>query len=129
MALPELQFRGDIVVKVAFPPVAEPPVYGNFCGATSITLSIENAIQEAPVGDCADWTLPAVNIAAYGAQTVTMTINASFAKSNRDKLLRWAKDQQILPVRVQIVDAAGGEVEFIDGLGMLPSLSVDNIGN
>lgn len=128
MALPVLSTRGDIVVKAAWAP-ATPLSYTNFCGATSITLSIENAVQETQTGDCDDWSKPAVTLAAYGAQSCSMTINAQLAASNRDKLLRWAKDQLVVPIRVQIVNAAAGEVEYIDGDAMLPSLNVEQIGN
>lgn len=128
MAIPELSYRGDVVVMAALDPAA-PTVFTNFCGATGITLSIENAVTEETVGDCEDWTLPPVVVVAYGAQTVNMTINAQFARSNRDKLLRWAKDQLLIPLRVHLVDAAAGEVEYIDGVGMLPSFGLDGIGN
>lgn len=126
MATPALHKRGDIVVMVAWD---NPATFVNFCGATGISLNIENAVSETQVGDCDDWSLPVQTIAAFGAQTVNMTINAQLAKSNRDKLLRWSKDQMILPIRVHFVDAAAGEVEYIDGMGMLPTLTIDNIGS
>lgn len=126
MAVPALHKRGDIVVMTAFD---SPSTFVNFCGATGISLNIENAVSETQVGDCDDWSLPIQTIAAYGAQTVNMTINAQLAKSNRDKLLRWAKDQLIVPIRVHFVDAASGEVEYIDGMGMLPTLGIENIGS
>src|SRR5690606_5067549 len=88
-----------------------------------------NAIQETQVGDCDDWTLPIQTIAAYGAQTVTATVNAQLAKSNRDYILRWAKDQLTLPVRFHLVDAETGEIEYIDGEGMLPTAGIEGIGN
>lgn len=128
MALPVLQHRGDMVVMVAWDPAA-PAQWTNFCGATGISLSIENAVSETQVGDCDDWSLPVETVVAFGAQSVTMTINAQLARSNRNRLLRWAKDQLILPIRTHIVDAAVGEVEYIDGLGMLPTLNIDNIGS
>lgn len=126
MAIPVMHKRGDIVVMVAWD---APETFVNFCGATGISMNIENAVGETPVGDCDDWSLPIQNIAAYGAQTVTMTINATLARTNRDKLLRWAKDQMILPVRVHLVDADVGEVEYIDGAAMLPTLGIENIGS
>lgn len=131
MAAPRLHHRGDIVVMVAWdtPAEAEPTTFVNFCGASGITLNIANAMSETQVGDCEDWTLPIETVVAYGAQTVAATINAQLAKQNRDKLLRWAKDQLIVPVRVHIVDTAVGEVQYIDGLGMLPSLDIANIGS
>lgn len=128
MAVPVLHKRGDIVVMTAWNE-ASPTTFTNFCGATGISLSIDNAVSETVVGDCEDWNLPTTTIAAYGAQTVTMTINAQLARSNRDKLLRWAKDQLYVPIRVHIVDAATGEVEYIDGVGMLPTLGIENIGS
>lgn len=128
MADPALHYRGDIIVMVAFDP-ATPLVYANFCGASGIDLTIDNAIQETPVGDCADWARPVKNIAAYGAQTVTATINAQLAKQNRDKLLLWAKEQMEVPIRFHIVGAEAGETEYIDGVGMLPSLGIAGIGN
>lgn len=128
MATPVLHKRGDIVVMVAFDPAA-PTVWTNFCGATGISLNIENAISETQVGDCEDWNLPIQTVIAYGAQSVSMTINAQLARSNRDRLLRWAKDQLILPVRVHLVTAVATEVEYIDGMGMIPTLNIENIGS
>lgn len=126
MALPVLHKRGDIVMMVAF---NNPMTYVNFCGATSISLNLENAVSEVRVGDCEDWSLPTRVIASYGAQTVNATVNAQLARSNRDRLLRWAKDQIALPVRLHIVSAPSGEVEYIDGMGMLATLNVENIGS
>lgn len=126
MAIPVLHKRGDIVVMVAWD---DPATFVNFCGATGISMNIENAVGETQVGDCDDWSLPVQTIAAYGAQTVNMTINAQLARSNRDKLLRWAKNQLILPIRTHLVDAASGEVEYIDGSGMLPTFAIENIGS
>lgn len=126
MALPVLHKRGDIVMMVAFD---SPTTYVNFCGATSISLNLENAVSEVRVGDCEDWSLPTRVIASYGAQTVNATVNAQLARSNRDRLLRWAKDQVALPVRLHIVSAPSGEVEYIDGMGMLATLNVENIGS
>ncbi len=57
------------------------------------------------------------------------TVNAQLARSNRDRLLRWAKDQLIVPIRFHIVEAISGEVEYIDGMGMLPTLNLENIGS
>ncbi|MDB6455026.1 phage tail tube protein [Falsirhodobacter sp. 20TX0035] len=128
MAIPELSYRGDVVVMAALNPAA-PATFTNFCGATGITLAIENSVTEETVGDCDDWSLPSKVVVAYGAQNVTMTINAQFAKSNRDKLIRWAADQLLIPLRLHMVDAAAGEVEYIDGIGMLPSFNIDGIGN
>lgn len=128
MSLPQLLYRGDAVVMAAWTP-ATPEVWTNFCGATGISLSIENAVTEEQVGDCDNWKLPAQTVVAFGAQTVTMTINAQFARSTRDKLLRWAKDQKLIPIRVHMVDAASGEVEYIDGIGMLPSTNIEGMGN
>ena len=126
MALPVLHKRGDIVMMVAFD---NPTTYVNFCGATSISLNLENAVSEVRVGDCEDWSLPTRVIASYGAQTVNATVNAQLARSNRDRLLRWAKDQVALPVRLHVVSAPSGEVEYIDGMGMLATLNVENIGS
>lgn len=128
MADPSLHYRGDIIVMVAFEPDT-PLSYTNFCGATGIDLTIDNEIQETPVAPCDDWTKPVKNIAAYGAQTVNATINAQLAAQNRDKLLLWAKEQKEIPVRFHIVGAQTGETEYIDGIGMLPSLGISEIGN
>ena len=126
MALPVLHKRGDIVMMVAF---QAPTTFINFCGATSISLNIENAVSETRVGDCEDWNLPTKTLAAFGAQTVNATVNAQLARSNRDRLLRWAHGQLILPIRFHIIPAANGEVEYIDGMGMLPTLNLENIGS
>lgn len=128
MAAPVLHKRGDIVVMVAFLP-ATPTVWTNFCGATGISLNIENAVNETNVGDCEDWTLPIQTVRDYGAQSVSMTINAQLARSNRDRLLRWAHGQLVLPVRTHFVNAIAGEVRYIDGRAMLPTLNLENIGS
>ena len=58
MAIPSLQYRKDLVVMVAWDP-ATPLVYTNWCGATSISLTVTNATNEQTVADCDDWSLPA----------------------------------------------------------------------
>ncbi|WP_339112779.1 phage tail tube protein [Thioclava sp. GXIMD2076] len=126
MAAPQLLHRGDMIVMVDWD---NTETFTNFCGATAISLNIENAMSETAVGDCDDWKLPVQTVVEYGAQTSTMTINAQLARSNLSKLLSWAKDQLELPVRVHIVDAASGTVEYIDGVGLLTSQGIEGIGN
>lgn len=128
MAEPILQYRKDVVVMVAWDPLS-PTVFTNWCGATGITLAINNALSETTTADCDDWTLPPKTIAAYGAQTVTATVNANLTKTGRDRLIRAVTNQQELPIRFHLVDAVNPEIEFIDGVGLLPDLSIDNIGN
>ena len=55
--------------------------------------------------------------------------NASLTRAGRDALIRAAHAQRELPIRFHFVDAAVGEIEYIDGVGLLPSLSIDNIGS
>ncbi len=130
MALPERHYRGDIVVMADWTATdGVGATWVNFCGATSVSLSIENALQEETVADCDDWTLPPQNVAEYGAQTWTITINATLAKQNRDKILLAAKNQVLLPIRVHITGAETGETEYIDGAIILPTVTIDNIGN
>ena len=130
MALPERHYRGDIVVMVDWTATDGIGVtYTNFCGATSVSLSLDNAVQEETVADCDDWSLPPQNVAEYGAQTWNISINATLAKQNRDLILRAAADQRLLPVRIHIKDAPAGQIEYIDGALILPSMTIDNIGN
>lgn len=103
--------------------------YTNWCGASGISLNISNSISETTVADCDDWSLPAQIIRAYGAQSVTATVNASLTRAGRDRLLRAVKDQAELPIRFHMVDAAAGEVEYIDGIGLLPGLDIGGIGS
>ena len=128
MALATLQFKKDLIVRWA-PNAAQPAAFSNFCGATGGTLRISNAIQETTNSDCQDWSKPPVTEAAYGAQTATLSLTANFAVENRDKLLRWALDQLLIPLQVQVVGAAVGEIEYLDGIGMLPSLDIGGIAN
>ena len=130
MALPERHYRGDIIVMVDWTATDGVGVaHTNFCGATSVSLSLDNAVQEETVADCDDWSLPPQNMAEYGAQTWNISINATLAKQNRDLILRAAADQRLLPVRIHIVDAPPGQIEYIDGALILPSMTIDNIGN
>lgn len=126
--LPDLHYRGDIIVMAALDP-ASPDTFTNFCGATSVDLSINNAMSETTVAPCNDWTLPPQVIREYGAQSVSATVSAQVAKPNRDKILRWAKEQRKIPMRFHIVGAVAGEVEYIDGIGMLPTHNITGIGN
>lgn len=130
MALPVLQYRKDALVMIDWTSTTGTGVtWTNFCGASGVDLTIDNAVQETVVGDCDDWTLPPQTIAAYGAQTVTASIQASMTAMTRDKLLKAAKNQTLLPMRISFVGAASGEVQFIDGALMLPSLSINGMGN
>ncbi|UFS66558.1 phage tail tube protein [Paracoccus denitrificans] len=128
MAIPNLQYRKDLVVMVAWDEET-PGAYINWCGATSISLAITNNISEQTVADCDDWALPAKIIRAYGAQSVTATVNASLTRAGRDKLIRAVLDQRELPIRFHLIEAEAGEIEYIDGVGLLPSLNIDNIGS
>lgn len=127
MAIPSLQYRKDLVVMVAWDP-ATPLVYANWCGATSISLTVTNATNEQTVADCDDWSLPAQIIKAYGAQSITASVAASLTKAGRDQLIRAALDQRELPIRFHLIDAEAGEIEYIDGVALLPSLNIENIG-
>ena len=127
MAIPSLQYRKDLVVMVAWDPAA-PLVYTNWCGATSISLTVTNATNEQTVADCEDWSLPAQIIKAYGAQSITASVAASLTKAGRDQLIRAALDQRELPIRFHLIDAEAGEIEYIDGVALLPSLNIENIG-
>lgn len=128
MAKPNLQYRKDIVVMVAWDEAA-PETYINWCGATGINLSINNNVSEQTVYDCDNWALPATVMQAYGAQSITATVNASLTKPGRDKLIRAVKDQRELPIRFHMVDAQTGEIEYIDGIGLLPQLDISGIGS
>ena len=129
MALPNLQYRGDIVVMADWTATDGVGVtYTNWCGATGISLALTNNINETTVADCDDWSLPAQIIKAYGAQSITASVAASLTKAGRDQLIRAALDQRELPIRFHLIDAEAGEIEYIDGVALLPSLNIENIG-
>lgn len=128
MALPNLQYRGDIIVRAAWN-AATPTVYTPWCGASGINLSVTNNVNETTVADCDDWSLPSQVIRAYGAQSVTATVNASLTRAGRDRLIRAVLAQRELPLQFELVGASAGEVEYIEGIGLLPQLNVENIGS
>ena len=130
MALPNLQYRGDIVVMADWTATdGVGATYTNWCGATGISLALTNNINETTVADCDDWSLPAQVIRAYGAQSVTATVAASLTRAGRDNLIRAVLGQRELPLRFHLVGAASGEIQYIDGVGLLPQLNIDNIGS
>lgn len=130
MALPNLQYRGDVVVMADWTATDGVGVtYTNWCGATGISLALTNNINETTVADCDDWSLPAQVIRAYGAQSVTATVAASLTRAGRDNLIRAVLGQRELPLRFHLVGAASGEIQYIDGVGLLPQLNIDNIGS
>lgn len=130
MALPNLQYRGDVVVMADWTATDGVGVtYTNWCGATGISLALTNNINETTVADCDDWSLPAQVIRAYGAQSVTATVAASLTRAGRDNLIRAVLGQRELPLRFHLVGAESGEIQYIDGVGLLPQLNIDNIGS
>ena len=130
MALPNLQYRGDIVVMADWTATdGVGATYTNWCGATGISLALTNNINETTVADCDDWSLPAQVIRAYGAQSVTATVAASLTRAGRDNLIRAVLGQRELPLRFHLVGAESGEIQYIDGVGLLPQLNIDNIGS
>lgn len=130
MALPNLQYRGDVVVMADWTATDGVGVtYTNWCGATGISIALTNNINETTVADCDDWSLPAQVIRAYGAQSVTATVAASLTRAGRDNLIRAVLGQRELPLRFHLVGAASGEIQYIDGVGLLPQLNIDNIGS
>ena len=130
MALPNLQYRGDVVVMADWTATDGVGVtYTNWCGATGISIALTNNINETTVADCDDWSLPAQVIRAYGAQSVTATVAASLTRAGRDNLIRAVLGQRELPLRFHLVGAESGEIQYIDGVGLLPQLNIDNIGS
>ena len=130
MALPNLQYRGEVVVMADWTATDGVGVtYTNWCGATGISLALTNNINETTVADCDDWSLPAQVIRAYGAQSVTATVAASLTRAGRDNLIRAVLGQRELPLRFHLVGAESGEIQYIDGDGLLPQLNIDNIGS
>ena len=130
MALPNLQYRGDIIVMADWTATDGVGVtYTNWCGATGISLALTNNINETTVADCDDWSLPAQVVRAYGAQSVTSTVAASLTRAGRDNLIRAVLGQRELPLRFHLVGAESGEIQYIDGVGLLPQLNIDNIGS
>jgi hypothetical protein len=128
MSEPNLAYRGDIVVMVAFDP-AKPNDFINFCGSTGISLEITNEIVSEKVGDCQDWSAKVKVLKKYGAQDAKATFNGKWAKQNHSKVLRWAVDQMELPVRVHYVGVAAGEVEYLAGKALCTSTDLGDIGN
>ena len=119
MALPNLQYRGDVVVMADWTATDGVGVtYTNWCGATGISLALTNNINETTVADCDDWSLPAQVIRAYGAQSVTATVAASLTRAGRDNLIRAVLGQRELPLRFHLVGAESGEIQYIDGVGL-----------
>jgi len=127
MALPTRAGRGDIVLMVNW--AGTGTTFTNFCGASGITLTLNNEIQSENVGDCLDWTLPVVVVKEYGAQNASATINGTWAAENNDDVLLWALEQKKLPVRIHFVNAAVGKIEYLDGVAMLASTDISDIGN
>ena len=106
MALPNLQYRGDVVVMADWTATDGVGVtYTNWCGATGISLALTNNINDTTVADCDDWSLPAQVIRAYGAQSVTATVAASLTRAGRDNLIRAVLGQRELPLRFHLVGA------------------------
>lgn len=66
-------------------------------------------------------------IKAYGAQSITASVAASLTKAGRDQLIRAALDQRELPIRFHLIAAEAGEIEYIDGVALLPSLNIENM--
>lgn len=129
MALPVTAGRADIVVQVEWDPVGAPGVYINWCGTTSSALNISNEVKETKVGDCDDWSAAVQTIREYSGQNITMTMDATWARSVYSKTLDWALNQKKLNVRIQYLLAQSGDVEFLDGLALLSELANDAIGN
>ena len=127
MALPKGAGRGDIVIAVDF---TGDSTFVNWCGARNVSLSIANEIGSTKVGDCEDWSAPAVTSKFYSGQDVTMTVDATWAKSMHLKTFNWAKRQEVHAVRISYPNASVGEIDHIEGgRALLGGFEMGEIGN
>ncbi|MEO0343016.1 MAG: phage tail tube protein [Pseudomonadota bacterium] len=132
MALPVTGTRGDIVVQVEFDPVGAAGTYTNACGVTSASFEISNDIISFDVGDCDDWSASVQKVKNYGAQDVTMSIDATWSAAQHVQMIDWASrniNEGQLNLRLLYPNATTGQVSMIDGLALMETLTLDNVGN
>jgi len=129
MALPKTGGRSAAVVMVEFDPVGETGVYTNWCGAKNFTLTVDNEIQSEKLGDCEDWSAPILTVKEYSGQNITASMDATWTAATHKLTSEWALGQKKLNVRVHFPGAILGEVEYYDGVAMLSSLALGEIGN
>ena len=119
--------RKDIVVSVKW--VDGAGDFTNWCGARNFSLSLTNETGSNKVGDCDDWSKPALTRRYYSGQDVTATMDATYAKSWHPKVSEWAREQRSLRVRISFPGAAAGDIEYYVGTALLTSLELGGIGN
>lgn len=128
MAYPTTGGRGDAVVSVEWTP--ESGTFANWCGANNFSLNLSNEVNSTPVGDCDDWSKPAVNVKEYGVQNVTASMDATWSSAMHAKTSDWALNQKKLKVKVTFPNATtSGEVASYEGTAMLTGIDLANIGN
>jgi hypothetical protein len=129
MAKPVLGKLGDIIVEVEFDPVGAPGVYTAWCGATSASLSIKNDIVATKVIDCADLTAVVQTEKLYGAQDVSISIDANWTAATHKEAVDWALNQKSLNVQVRYPNAASGQPSTLTGIALIEGLDLGEIMN
>ena len=128
MTLPNIGTRKDAVVMIAFD-TNSPSTFTNACGCKNFNIDVNNEIHSEKVGDCEDWEKPIETLKSYSAQNVTASMDATWSSKTHVKMSAWAMNQLYLPVRIHFPFAASGEIEYYDGVALLTSLNIANIGN
>lgn len=123
--LPELGNGNFIVVEVEFTPA----VWTTWCGATSAEFSMNNEIIATKVRDCTDLTKAIKTVKKYGAQDVTISIDANWTPALSQKTYMWAKEQETHNVRLRWPNAAVGQISEVSGSSLLEGLTLGGILN
>lgn len=92
------------------------------CGLTSKGINYETDTTTVEVPDCTDEDLPAYKEEGPKSYSVAIEGSGMWAKQSHGTLLNWWKSGAAKNMKVQYVEAAPGEPEFIEGPAIITKI-------
>lgn len=92
------------------------------CGVTQKDISYDSDTVETEMPDCSDEDLPAYKNVGVKAVSVKIDCSGKWTKESHGKILDWWKLAGPKNVKVQYVQAAVGDTEYIAGPAILANL-------
>lgn len=97
-------------------------VFAALCGVTQKSISYNSDTVDSMMPDCANEDLPCYKSSQVSANQVTIACSGKWAKEAHGTVINWWKTGASKNVKVQYVEAAVGDPEYINGPAILINL-------
>ena len=100
-------------------------VFAPLCGVTQKNISYSSDTVETKMPDCTNEDLPSFK--EYGVEAIGIAISCSgkWTVQAHGTIIDWWKGAAPKNIKVQYVDAASGDIEFVNGPAILANLTHD----